>query len=254
MVAPQQANISNPAFQIDGNVLADSPTSSSGLNEDLMMMLCKLAKMKSLQTKLMAQGRNKRVWTKEENTMLVDSLMELHVSGKYVNADIEPEYVNAVLELMDPNVVYSAKPVRNRMKLMKTHFYTVHDMLVGKHMSGFSWDPQNSCVVADNQVWDEYIKKKTKCVESKDLHVGEDVGSTHGVFEGVSSKRKRDEGKDPSETCVESLKKLKNIIESFVRSFVVNLETSANDMMDIVMTQMGDLSGLTLDERLIAMS
>ncbi|KAL8239045.1 hypothetical protein R6Q59_015612 [Mikania micrantha] len=166
-------------------------------------------------------------------------------------------------------------------------------------MSGFSWDRQTSCAIADNQVWDEYIKTHgeaarfrnrsfphynklctifgisskdramcfqknggggeavveenqiSPCVESENLQVGEDAGSTHGVIEGVRSKRKRDEEKDLSETCVESLEKLKNIIESFTGG---NVKINAANDMDKVMTQMENLSGLTLDERLIAMS
>lgn len=83
------------------------------------------------------------------------------------------------------------------------------------------------------------------CVDNKDLHAGEDADSTDAVREDACSyKRKRDEGKDLCETCVESLEKPKNIIG----------DNAASDMMDRVMTQMEDLSGLTLDERLIAMA
>ncbi|KAI7756572.1 hypothetical protein M8C21_009882 [Ambrosia artemisiifolia] len=240
-------------------------------------------------------GNDKWMWTKEEDAMLVDAMMQLYVSGKYVNAKVNPEYAQAVLELMDPKVVTSAKSVKLRMKRLKFNFYLVQDMLVGKYMSGFSWDAQNLRVVADDQVWDTYIKtykdaarfiriqsfpqydklciiygednatrfqendvggegvvvenQVNPCVESKDLRVDEDAGSTHGVLEGVGGyKRKRDEEMDLCETCVESLEKRKNIIDCKAG---IN---AANDMMDKVVTQIGDLPGLTLDERLLAMS
>ncbi|PWA95652.1 hypothetical protein CTI12_AA046190 [Artemisia annua] len=103
-------------------------------------------------------GKSKYVWSKEEDTLLVDALMKLHVSGQYVYADIEPEYFHAVQRLLGPEW-YSAKPIKIRMKYFKKHFNIVHDMLVGTHMSGFRWDPEKLCVIADDQVWEEYIKK-----------------------------------------------------------------------------------------------
>ncbi|XP_076910673.1 uncharacterized protein LOC143568385 [Bidens hawaiensis] len=232
-------------------------------------------------------GKDKWFWTKEEDAMLVDSLMELHLTGKYVHVRVDDDYAQAVLQLMDPKVVQSPKPVKIRMKRMKSNFYIVHNMLITKHMSGFGWNPRSSRVVADDRVWDEYIKTHVRdadrfrnqpfphydtlciiygekragcveengvgaegvveenhvspCVESKGVRTDEDAGSTYAVREcACSSKRKRNEG----ETCVESLEKPKNIIG----------DNAASEMMDRVMTQMVGLSGLILDERLIAMS
>ncbi|PWA95653.1 hypothetical protein CTI12_AA046200 [Artemisia annua] len=44
------------------------------------------------------------------------------------------------------------------MMALYTEFDIVQKMLVGTHMSGFSWDPEKLCVIADDQVWDMYIK------------------------------------------------------------------------------------------------
>lgn len=90
-------------------------------------------------------------------------------------------------------------------------------------------------------------------VEAKDLHVCGDVPSSYGFREDASIKRKRDEGYDLSETCVESLMKVNNKIENYGRTLNEGFDAS-NDTMYKVMTQMEVLHGLTLDERLLAMS
>lgn len=106
----------------------------------------------------MTGGHSIHQWSEKEDTKLVDALMELHVSRKYVYADIDWEYAHAVQRLMDPNMFYTTKTVKNRMRNMEINFNTVHEMLAGKHMSGFCWDREKSCVIADKQVWDKYVE------------------------------------------------------------------------------------------------
>lgn len=103
-------------------------------------------------------GKFKKYWTKEEQVILVDALYDLRVSGRFVGADFTPEYVHAVRKLMGPDLFTSVKCVRNRMKNMKTDFSVVQLMLA---TSGFSWDPEKSRVVADDHVWDSYIKVRS---------------------------------------------------------------------------------------------
>nr|GFD00414.1 hypothetical protein [Tanacetum cinerariifolium] len=71
-----------------------------------------------------SRGKGRQPWTEEEDKMLVDALMELHVSGKFVYADIESNYVHAVHQLMDPDKrnFYSPNSIRYRMKGMYTEF------------------------------------------------------------------------------------------------------------------------------------
>ncbi|KAJ9561781.1 hypothetical protein OSB04_006941 [Centaurea solstitialis] len=106
-------------------------------------------------------GRSKHTWTTEEDTSLINALMELHASGKYAGADngFKPGYLNGVQQLLDvslPNSGLKVEPhLKSRMKTWKTHFSIVYDMV---HTSGFGWDEEKNCVVAEDSVWDEYVK------------------------------------------------------------------------------------------------
>ena len=91
---------------------------------------------------ILGGGKSKTFWTKEED-LLVDVLIKLHLSGEYVYADIEPEYVRTVQRLMGSNSVYSKNSIKTRMNFFKENFNIVHDILVGTHMSRFSWDPES---------------------------------------------------------------------------------------------------------------
>ncbi|GJW84801.1 kinase-like domain, phloem protein 2-like protein [Tanacetum coccineum] len=218
--------------------------------------------------------KGKEPWTEEEDKMLVDALLELHLSGKYVYAPIGSGYAAAVKRLMDKDRrhhenFYSLNSVKCRMENIKNEFCLVHEMVTGLHRSGFSWDSETSCVIAGDQLWDEYIKRfplaaqfrtkpfpqyyklraiyirdTTKPFQSDDLKVkGEDiVEENHGVRESESSKRKRNDGND--------------LINNHVELKVANHQgsSSANDTMSKVASQMKDLPRLKLDERLLAMS
>lgn len=108
--------------------------------------------------------RNKRTWTTEEDKKLVDALMELHLTGKYAYADngFKPGYFQAVQRLLDisyPNSGLKAEPhIKSRLKTLRANFSILHNMLAGKHASGFTWDRENCRVTANDQVWDDYIR------------------------------------------------------------------------------------------------
>ena len=51
---------------------------------------------------ILGGGKSKSFLTKKED-LLVDVLIKLHLSGEYVYADIEPEYVRTVQRLMGSN-------------------------------------------------------------------------------------------------------------------------------------------------------
>ncbi|GKB19959.1 ribonuclease H-like domain-containing protein [Tanacetum coccineum] len=276
-----------------------------------------------------------RTWTTDEDTKLVDALMKIRLSGKYTdvyNNKFRTGYLEALERMLNvslPNMGIKADPhIKSRLKTLRNNLKIVNDMLVGKHMSGFSWDHEKLCVDADDHVWDKYIKiKKTAarfrkwpfphydklCIiygkervrglradgiggeddeeeikinpsyeaeddtkgeenveeiivhtsfesednvegednveeinintslEAEELPVSVDVSSFDGAKESVGDKRKRDETSELNETCVETKLASQGI-------------TAANEIMDIVTTQMNDLQGLTLDERLLAMS
>ncbi|XP_071730419.1 uncharacterized protein [Rutidosis leptorrhynchoides] len=73
-------------------------------------------------------GGETKYLTKEERANLVDALYELRVS---------------------------VKCVRKMMTNVRYNFRAVHFMLA---TSGFSWDPEKLCVVAEDHVWDSFPK------------------------------------------------------------------------------------------------
>ncbi|PWA64076.1 hypothetical protein CTI12_AA347720 [Artemisia annua] len=272
-----------------------------------------------------------RIWTTDEDTKLVDALLEIHLSGKYTDV-YNNKFITGYLEALErmlnvslPSMGIKADPhIKSRLKTLKNNLKIVNDMLVGKYMSGFSWDHEKSCVIADDHVWDKLkklrfgledghfpimtsfasfmVKKElglqpdgiggedgveeikinpifkaednvegeenveeievhtsfeaednvegednfeeiniNTSLEAEELPISVDVSSFDGAKESVGDKRKRDETSELNETYVETKVAKQGI-------------NAANEIMDIVTTQMKDLQGLTLDERLLAMS
>ncbi|GKB94994.1 kinase-like domain, phloem protein 2-like protein [Tanacetum coccineum] len=220
-----------------------------------------------------SRRKGKEPWTEEEDKMLVDALLELHLSGKYVYAPFGAGYAAAVKRLMDKDRrhhenFYSLTSIKFRMHNIKNEFCLVHEMVTGLHRSGFSWDSETLCVIAGDQIWGEYIKRfplaaqfrtkpfpqyyklraifirdTTTVLQGDGIKVKEEdiVEENHGVRESESNKRKRNDGNDV----------IKNHVESKVANQGIN---AANDTMSKVATQIKDLPGLKLDERLMAMS
>nr|GEU89988.1 hypothetical protein [Tanacetum cinerariifolium] len=294
--------------------------------------------------------------TTDEDTKLVDALMEIRLSGKYTdvyNNKFRTGYLEALERMLNVslrNMGIKADPhIRSRFKTLINNLKIVNDILVGKYMSGFSWDHEKLCVDGLTQmitfgistsrglkahgIGGEDDEKEIKInpsyeavndtkgeenveqiivrtsfesednvethgiggeddeeeikinpsyeaendtkgeenveqiivrtsfesennvesednveeinintdLEAEELPVSVDVSSFDGSKESVGDKRKRDETSELNETCVETK----------VASQGIN---AANEIMDIVTTQMNDLQGLTLDERLLAMS
>ncbi|GJX30995.1 hypothetical protein Tco_0240850 [Tanacetum coccineum] len=98
-------------------------------------------------------GKNKRVWSAEEDAKLIDALLELHASGKYSSADngFKPGYDKAVQALLDVSLPNGFKR---------------QDLLSG--MSGFGWDPEKCVLNAPHDVWADYIKEKKHAAPFKD--------------------------------------------------------------------------------------
>ncbi|KAI9081721.1 hypothetical protein K1719_036324 [Acacia pycnantha] len=75
-------------------------------------------------------------------------------------------FANALQSMMEeklPGCGIKACPhITSRIKTLKKLWQTAYDMVYGPNTSGFGWDPDTKCVTADKDVWDEYIKYKTK--------------------------------------------------------------------------------------------
>lgn len=113
-------------------------------------------------------ARIKKKWTRVQDEKLVDALMELHSSGKYkYDADngFKPGYFQAAQKLLDislPNSGFKETHIKSRLKKLKSNFCIVHEMLVDTDTSGFGWDPIKCCVIADDQVWEDYVQVFSK--------------------------------------------------------------------------------------------
>ncbi|XXG54439.1 hypothetical protein AAC387_Pa03g2315 [Persea americana] len=67
--------------------------------------------------------------------------------------------IEAVLKQKLPRSRIKAQPhIDSRIKTMKKDFRIVYDMLNGENCSGFGWDPHKNVVVAEDEVWNAYVK------------------------------------------------------------------------------------------------
>ncbi|KAF4400872.1 hypothetical protein G4B88_004415 [Cannabis sativa] len=114
-------------------------------------------------SKVKGPGQNKRFWTEEEDTKLIESLLEMHNEGTFkAEGNFKPGYLKALekaLATKIPGCDLQARPhIESRMKTLKTHFQIVHEMLTGPNCSGFGWDPQKQMVTAEKPVWEAYLQ------------------------------------------------------------------------------------------------
>ena len=108
-------------------------------------------------------GKNKRAWSDDENSTLIEVMLEVHNTGKYkADRGFKPGYFLAVergLQAKLPGRGIKANPhIESIIKLLRSHFNVIYDMLYGANTSGFGWDPLNKCVVAEKPVWDGYVQ------------------------------------------------------------------------------------------------
>lgn len=104
-----------------------------------------------------------RVWTAEEDDMLVDALLHLHEQGDLGGENgFKSGVLGQLQKIMhekSPGCSIKADPhIRSRLKTLKANWQCVYDMVCGKNTSGFGWDPENHCVTAEKAVWDDYLK------------------------------------------------------------------------------------------------
>ena len=112
---------------------------------------------------------SKRKWIPEEDAALVSCMVDLHNVGTF-NADtgFKASYLNELERMLQkvlPNAMLKAKPnIESRIRLLKREWSIVYDMLNGQNNSGFGWDEHRQLVVAEDAVWESYVK--VKCISS----------------------------------------------------------------------------------------
>ena len=110
------------------------------------------------------RGKNKRIWTEEEDDVLIEVLKDLVIGGTSFKADngFKPGFLNTVEEALRaklPGSGLKAVPhINSRFRHFKGVHSIIHDMVVGNCTSGFGWDSELKTVVAEKEVWRTYLK------------------------------------------------------------------------------------------------
>ncbi|PPD67189.1 hypothetical protein GOBAR_DD35932 [Gossypium barbadense] len=132
----------------------------------------------------------KRKWVPEEDATLVSSMVDLHNVGTF-NADtgFKAGYLNELEKMLEkalPNAMLKAKPnIESRIRLLKREWSIVYDMLNGQNNSGFGWDEHRQLIVAEDAVWDSYLKLTT--IYARDRATGKDAQTAADVLQEINA-------------------------------------------------------------------
>ncbi|XP_052479248.1 uncharacterized protein At2g29880-like [Gossypium raimondii] len=109
-------------------------------------------------------------WVPEEDAALVSCMVDLH-NVRTFNADtgFKAGYLNELEKMLEkalPNAMLKAKPnIESRIRLLKREWSIVYDMLNDQKNSGFGWDEHRQLVVAEDAVWDSYLKSHKEAAQ-----------------------------------------------------------------------------------------
>nr|KJB11819.1 hypothetical protein B456_002G2175002 [Gossypium raimondii] len=110
-----------------------------------------------------ASRGSKRKWVPEEDAALVSCMVDLHNVGTF-NADtgFKAGYLNELEKMLEkalPRAMLKANPnIESRIRCLKREWSVVYDMLNGQNNSGFGWDEHRQLVVAEDAIWESYVK------------------------------------------------------------------------------------------------
>lgn len=103
-------------------------------------------------------------WTKDEDVLLVESLVELRVEGKFLaERGFKPGYLWRLEEILAAKVpghgLKAISHILSQLKTLRSSWQAIYDMVYGVNASGFGWDPKRKRnVTGEPAMWDEYLK------------------------------------------------------------------------------------------------
>ncbi|PPE00533.1 hypothetical protein GOBAR_DD02438 [Gossypium barbadense] len=159
-----------------------------------------------------ASRGSKRKWIPEEDAALVSCMVDLHNVGTF-NADtgFKAGYLNELEKMLEkalPRAMLKAKPnIESRIRCLKREWSVVYDMLNGQNNSGFGWDEHRQLVVAEDAVWESYVKSHKEAsqfrhrsfpyynqlttIYARDRATGKDAQTAANVLEEIHAEDKR---------------------------------------------------------------
>lgn len=103
------------------------------------------------------------MWTSEMDRCLTKILVEQAKNGNKVDTTFKPAAYTAALEALNETfgLDLTKEHIRNRLKTWKKQYGVLKELLA---QNGFKWDEARKMVVADNSVWNDYIKVHSICI------------------------------------------------------------------------------------------
>lgn len=97
------------------------------------------------------------VWTTEMDSCLTKILAEQVKKGNKVDNILKPAAFAAALKELNENfhLDLTKDHIKNRLKTWRKQFGILKELLAHK---GFQWDEAQKMVIADNSVWNDYIR------------------------------------------------------------------------------------------------
>ncbi|PPD81812.1 hypothetical protein GOBAR_DD21263 [Gossypium barbadense] len=129
------------------------------------------------------------------------------------NADtgFKAGYLNELEKMLEkalPRAMLKAKPnIESRIRCLKREWSVVYNMLNGQNNNGFGWDEHRQLVVAEDAVWESYVKSHKEAsqfrhrsfpyynqltaIYARDRAIGKDIQTTADVLEEIHAEDER---------------------------------------------------------------